>query len=110
VHRGLQQSLVVVRNEGAASNSAKDALACLQVEAQLAFDWHWEKLGMQGSGQGELDLLGGDINYRFRCSRAAVDGGVWGGYQVRWVAWCWLWVMQHSGAPASSPFLLNQPG
>eukprot|EP00983_Pelagomonas_calceolata_P099777 1158496-Pelagomonas_calceolata.AAC.2 len=37
-----------------------------QVEAQLGFDWHWEKLGMQGSGQGELDLLGGDINYRFR--------------------------------------------
>jgi len=37
-----------------------------EVEAQLGFDWHWEKLGMQGSGQGELDLLGGDINYRFR--------------------------------------------
>ena len=38
-----------------------------QVEAQLAFDWHWEKLGMMGSGKGELNLLGGDINYRFRC-------------------------------------------
>lgn len=38
----------------------------MQVEACLTFKWHWEKLGMSGTGTGELDLKGGSIDYRFR--------------------------------------------
>ncbi len=38
----------------------------LQVSAALTFDWHWEKLGMTGTGSGELLLAGGNIDYRFR--------------------------------------------
>lgn len=37
-----------------------------QVDVQIEFSWHWEKLGMQGTGSGELNLHGGSIDYRFR--------------------------------------------
>lgn len=41
-----------------------------QVEAQITFNWHWEKLGMQGTGKGELDLHGGSIDYQFRVNKS----------------------------------------
>lgn len=37
----------------------------VQVEADVSFSWHWEKLGMSGTGVGELLLKGGRIEYTF---------------------------------------------
>lgn len=39
-----------------------------QVAVNLTFNWHWEKLGMSGTGDGELNLLGGNIDYDFTVS------------------------------------------
>ena len=42
----------------------------LQVEARLGFSWHWETaLGIQGSGDGELLLRHGSIDYVFMVRR-----------------------------------------
>ncbi|KAJ9506385.1 hypothetical protein QJQ45_019471 [Haematococcus lacustris] len=50
------------------------ALIVKQVHVQLAFDWHWEKLGISSTGNGELELAGGDIDYLFRLT-TATEGG-----------------------------------
>eukprot|EP00197_Chlamydomonas_leiostraca_P014615 CAMPEP_0202865826 /NCGR_PEP_ID=MMETSP1391-20130828/6456_1 /ASSEMBLY_ACC=CAM_ASM_000867 /TAXON_ID=1034604 /ORGANISM="Chlamydomonas leiostraca, Strain SAG 11-49" /LENGTH=620 /DNA_ID=CAMNT_0049545707 /DNA_START=18 /DNA_END=1880 /DNA_ORIENTATION=+ len=41
------------------------ALSVNQIEADISFNWHWEKLGMSGTGQGELLLHGGTISLNF---------------------------------------------
>lgn len=50
------------------------ALLCLplQVSTHVTFDWHWEKpgLGIQGTGDGELFLRNGVINYVFSVAKS----------------------------------------
>ncbi|GAX77287.1 hypothetical protein CEUSTIGMA_g4733.t1 [Chlamydomonas eustigma] len=36
------------------------------VTCHLTFNWHWDKLGIEGSGDGELMLTNGNINYVFQ--------------------------------------------
>ena len=36
------------------------------VGCHVTFTWHWEKLGLQGTGDGELTLTNGNINYVFQ--------------------------------------------
>jgi len=40
-------------------------LGAYKLETKVTFNWHWEKLGIQGTGDGELLLHGGNINYVF---------------------------------------------
>lgn len=40
-------------------------LAVPDVSCLVTFNWHWSKLGLEGSGDGELRLGGGSIEYIF---------------------------------------------